>query len=93
MAFILNGATTTPTSTFPYTGVGPIDYSQLNFVRTEQTDYYYGYPTSNATSQVLLATVVQIYDPSEAMVLIGTLIGTFLLLLAWGIGKIRKMGK
>ncbi len=86
----LNGNSVTPTSSFPYIGPGPIDYSQLNFVRTEQTEYYYG--TGSAANQ-LIATVKQVYDPTTAMLEIGGIILAFFLVLGFGIMKIRKMGK
>ena len=90
---ILNGTTTTPTSTFPYTSIGPIDFSKLNFVRTEQTDFYYGYPDASATTPVLLSQVKQVYDPTLAILVLGGLTFAFLSLLAWGIAKVRRMGK
>lgn len=90
---VLNGTSTSPTSSFPYTGIGPIDFSKLNFVRTEQIDYYYGLPDASATTPVLLSEVRQTYDPSLAFLVIGGLIVSFLLLLGWGISKVRKMGK
>lgn len=90
---ILNGTSTAPTSTFPYVSIGPIDFSQLNFVKTTQTDYYYGYPDASATQEVLLSQVTQTYDPTTAFLTIGGLMFAFLFLLGWGIGKIRRMGK
>lgn len=65
---ILNGTTTIPTSSFPYHEIGPINFSNLNFVRTEQVDYYYGYADPSSTTPVLLSEVHQIYDPAIALV-------------------------
>lgn len=87
---ILNGQPVTATSTFPYTPVGPVDFSHLNFVKTEQTDYYYG--TGSAANQ-LLSTVKQTYDPNIVILEIGGLIILFLCVLGFFIMKIRKMGK
>ena len=86
----LNGTSAIPTSSYPYHDIGPIDYSQLNFVKTEQTEYYYG--TGSAANQ-LIATVKQTYDPTTAMLEIAGLMIAFFLALGWGISKIRKMGR
>ena len=53
---------TAQTSSFPYYSIGPIDFSKLNFVRTEQTDFYYASGTTQVVSQVK-----QIYDPNIAL--------------------------
>jgi hypothetical protein len=87
---ILNGTSTEPTSTFPYTSVGPIDFSNLNFVRTKQVDYYYG--TGSAANQ-LMATVEQQYDPAIATIAVAVLIIVFFLVLGWFIKIIRRMGR
>lgn len=90
---ILNGTSTVTTSTYPYISVGPVDFSRLNFVRTQQTDYYYGYPDASATQEVLLATVQQTYDPGITILEIGGLIFAFFVVLGWGIMRIRRMSK
>jgi len=87
---ILNGTSTTPTSTYPYTPIGPVDFSQLNFVRTQETNYYYG--TGSAANQ-LLATVQETYDPGIALLEIAGIMLAFFLVLGYGIMKIRKMGR
>ena len=87
---ILNGTSTTPTSSFPYQGIGPIDFSQLNFVETKETDFYYG---TEGGTQVLLSQVTQTYNPALAFTCIAVLIALFFLALGFGIKKIRKMGK
>lgn len=87
---ILNGQSITPTSTFPYTSIGPIDFSELNFVKTSQTDYYYG---TGDTAGQLLSQVTQTYDPAIAMLEIAGLIILFFTVLLFFIKKIRKMGK
>lgn len=86
----LNGNAVTPTSTFPYTAIGPIDFSQLNFVKTTQTDYYYG---TGSTGNQLLSQVTQTYDPSTAILEIAGLIILFFATLIFFIKIIRKMGK
>lgn len=89
----LNGVSTTPTSSFPYNGFGPIDFSQINFVRTEQTEYYYGYVTPSSTQEVLLATVKQVNDPRETVLIIaGMILGFFILAIGF-IKFIRRQGK
>lgn len=90
---ILNGSTTTSTSSFPYTSIGPIDFSQLNFVRTEQTDYYYGRPDASSTSDFLLSKITQSRDPVIDFLMIAGLFLLFFTLLGFMIMKIRKMGK
>ena len=87
---ILNGTTTVPTSTFPYTSVGPIDFSNLNFVRTKQVDYYYG--TVSGT-QELMATVEQQYDPAIATIAVAGVAIVFFLVLGFFIKAIRRMGR
>lgn len=90
---ILDGATTTPTSSFPYRGFGPIDFSQINFVKTEQTEYYYGYPDASATQEVLLAKVTQTYDPTLTFFTIFLMIAGFIWGLIGFIKFVRKQGK
>lgn len=91
---ILNGVPVTPTGTFPYISVGPVDFSQLNFVKTTQTDFYYCVdPTGDTSNTVVCSKVVQSYDPTTAMLMIGTLIIAFFIALGWGISKVRRMGK
>ncbi len=87
---ILNGTSTTPTSTYPYTSVGPIDFSQLNFVRTKQIDYYYG---SVSGTQELMATVEQQYDPAIATIAVVGIMIAFFLTLGWFIKLYRRMGR
>src|SRR5579859_1890260 len=82
----------TETSSFPYNGIGPIDFSQLNLVKTQQTDYYYD-TVGSGTTEYLISKVTQTYDPIEAMLLIALLISLFFAALGFGIYKIRKMGK
>lgn len=81
-----------PSSTFPYESVGPVDYSNLNFVKTTQVDYYYD-TVGTSTTQYLISTVTQTYDPIEAILAVGLLMIAFLSALSYGIYKIRKMGK
>lgn len=80
------------TSAFPYYSIGPIDFSQLNLVKTQQVDYYYG-TIGSSSQQILLSTVTQTYDPLQAMLLIGGAILTFGLVLFAVIKIIRRMGK
>lgn len=79
------------TSSYPYYSNGPIDFSQLNFVRTEQTDYFYD--TDASGTQHLVSTVTQTYDPILAMLMLGGVVILFFAVLGYFISKIRKMGK
>jgi|SRR5579862_2160427 len=82
----------TATSAFPYYGLGPVDFSQLNFVKTKQVDYYYD-TIGSSSQEYLVSTVTQTYDPTSAILVIGGAMFVFGLVL-WGIIKIiRRMGK
>lgn len=85
----LNGNPVTPTSSFPYHEIGPVQFSNLNFVRTEQVDYYYG-PYASGSAAVLLSEVKQIYDPTLTVAIIVVMILGFFWLLGYGIKKVSK---
>lgn len=59
---------TSPTSSFPYEAEGPVDFSNTNFVRTCQTDYYY-----DASETTQLASEVR--QCNEPLATFWTLIG------------------
>jgi hypothetical protein len=85
---ILNGATTTPTSTFPYHAIGPVDFSGQNFVKTEQTDFYY------SESGTLMSEVKQTYNPVVSfftVLIVGILCVIFVCYTAYKISKRYKI--
>lgn len=79
------------TSSFPYYSVGPVDFSQLNFVRTEQVDYYYD--TDASGSVHLVSQVTQIYDPTETFAFLIFVTAGFLYCVIKFIKFVRKQGK
>ena len=87
-----NTTVQTETSSFPYYGIGPVDFSRLNFVKTQQTDYYYD-TIGSSTQEVLVSQVTQSYDPAVVMPEIAGLIILFFVALGWGIMRIRRMSK
>lgn len=86
---VLDGVSSTPTSSFPYQSVGPIDFSNYNLVRTKQIDYYYG-SISSGSVPVLLSTVEQDYDPTTAIIIIVFLLSLFIAVCFWFIKKFKK---
>jgi hypothetical protein len=82
----------TETSSYPYFGLGPLDFSKLNFVKTQQVDYYYD-TVGSSSQEILVSQVTQSYDPAVALPEIGGLMIAFLYALGWVIIRIRKMGK
>jgi hypothetical protein len=61
------------TSSFPFTTQGPIDFSPLNFVRTEQIE------TLDASGTITSVEVRQSYDPIAAL---WTIMGLVVLFIA-----------
>jgi hypothetical protein len=81
----------TATSAYPYYGNGPIDFSQLNFVRTSQVDYYYDQDASGTWH--LVSQVTQTFDVTETFLVIGVAIIFFIIGLIKFIKFVRKQGK
>lgn len=62
----------TPTSSFPYQSQGPIDFSRLNFVFTEQVEHL------NASGVLQSVEIRQTYDPVQVF---WTLTGFFFIVI------------